>query len=386
MRDEQRVQAQEIEGYFQRTVVTRTGRYALPGLMLVVLLVATGFATRSPFLLAAALLLGVLLYLKKRLNGRIVRVKVRLHGTEFTAIGDGYDIQLKAPFRYKTGVARISSDHRGEETCFIRMVIDVDGKPIVLEEEVLPGYYPPQLDEIVGISGALGIAELTSLTPYPGTLWSLIESMESMAEDGANARLEENIKSLFRIGRQQLADKQYQEAIDTFNTIIRQNPDSPTAYYNRGAARYYAREELDKAVNDLTTALRLEPHQHKAYRMRGLVRGQQGNWAGLRDDCSLALKFHPTSAELFNLRGTACYRLQDYESALTNFENAVRLDPNRHESFYNRGLAKQRLGSLAEAVEDFQNALGLNPLFVEAERNLEAVRKQLAQIQANSQP
>ena len=386
MQDEPAVQAQVIEGYFRRTVVTRTRRYALPGLILVVSLVATGFAARSPFLLAAAIVVGVLLILSNRLNGRIRRVRVRLHGSALSAEGAGYDIQLQAPFRYKIGVARIAAAQRGEETCFVRMVIDVDGKPVVLEEEVLPGYYPPQLDEIVGISGALGIAELTSLTPYPGTLWSLIESMETPAEAGADAELEENIESLFRIGRQQLADKQYHEAIDTFNTLIRGSPDSSTAYYNRGASRYYAREELDKAVNDLTTALRLEPNQYKAYRMRGLVRGQQGDWAGLRDDCSLALKFHPTSAELYNLRGTACHRLQDYDAALTNFENAVRLDPNRHESFYNRGLAKQRQGRLPEALEDFQHALDLNPVFVEAQRNLEAVRQQLAQIHANSQP
>ena len=180
------------------------------------------------------------------------------------------------------------------------------------------------------------------------------------------------------------ADKQYGEAIETFSALIRLRPDSSQTYYNRGAARYHARSELDKAANDLTTALRLEPHQYKAYRMRGLVRAQQGDWAGLRDDCSLALQYHPTSAELHNLRGTACYRLKDYDAALASFEDAVRLDAGRHDSFYNRGLAKHRQGKLADAIKDYQQALNLNPAFVEAQRNLRATRQQLARSQTKS--
>ena len=111
---------------------------------------------------------------------------------------------------------------------------------------------------------------------------------------------------------------------------------------------------------------------------------RQGDWAGLRDDCSLALQYYPNSAELHNLRGTACYRLQDFAAALSSFEEAVRLDASRHESFYNRGLAKQRQGKLADAIEDFQQALNLNPAFVEAQRNLQAARRQLARRQTES--
>ncbi|MYE26358.1 MAG: tetratricopeptide repeat protein [Chloroflexi bacterium] len=263
----------------------------------------------------------------------------------------------------------------------MRMVIDVQGMPLVMEEQVQAGYYPPQLDEIVGISSALGIAELTSLTPYPGTLWSLIEGLEALTQASPAAEFEDSVESLFRIGRQQLADKDYMEAIETFSALLRQRPDSAPAYYSRGAARYHARTDLDKAVNDLTTALRLEPNQHKAYRLRGLVRAQLGDWAGLRDDCSLALQFHPTSAELHSLRGTACYRLKDYEAALANFDDAVRLDASQHESFYKRGLARHRQSNLTGAFEDFQQALKLNPDHIEAQRNMQTIRKQLARRQ-----
>lgn len=384
MRGDDLAQATTIEGYFRRSKVKRARSYTAPLLILLALLAASAFVLRSPLPLAAMFPIGFLLIASLKRKNKVKRVTARLKDSIFTVEGDGYDIHLEPPFRFKTGVERILATEHQDETCFVRMVIDVHGKPLVFEEPVLAGAYPPQLDEIVGISSALGIAELTSLTAYPGALWALIEGFESFAQVGAAGELAAHVQSLYRIGRQQLADKDYLEAIETFSGLLRQHPDSAPAYYNRGAARYHARIDLDKAINDLTTALRLEPNQYKAYRMRGLARAQQGDWAGLREDCSLALQFHPTSAELHNLRGTACYRLKDYDAALASFEDAIRLDASRHESFYNRGLARHRQGKLAEAIEDFQQALVLNPAFVEAQRNLQKARGQLARRQAKS--
>lgn len=381
MPGDESAQAQAIEGFFKRAQVRPVRPYSLPLLILLIILLLGAVIWRSPALLATAFAAGALLIVTLTRKSIVKQVKVRLAGSEFTVEGDGYDMRVEAPFRFKTGVERNPATEKDEESCFVRMVIDVQGMPLVMEEQVQAGYYPPQLDEIVGISSALGIAELTSLTPYPGTLWSLIEGLEALTQASPAAEFEDSVESLFRIGRQQLADKDYVEAIETFSALLRQRPDSAPAYYSRGEARYHARTDLDKAVNDLTTALRLEPNQHKAYRLRGLARARQGDWAGLRDDCSLALQFNPTSAELHNLRGTACYRLKDFDGALANFNDAVRLDASRHEALYNRGLARHRQGNLSGAFEDFQQALKLNPDHIEAQRNMQTIRKQLARRQ-----
>ena len=376
--------APAIEGYFRRTREKRARRFVLPLLVVLFAFVSATVVTGSPLLLAATVPIAVLVLYSLTRRRRVNRIKASLDGSMLSIDGDGYDIRLEAPFRFKTGVERKSAFETQDETCFVRMVIDIQGKPLVLEEEVLAGHYPPQLEEVVGIASAMGVAELTSLTPYPGTLWSLIDGLQSLTQFSARMDMEANVESLYRIGRKQLAEKNYREAIETFNAVLRQRPDSASAYYNRGAARYQARIDLEKAINDLTTALRLEPNQYKAYRVRGLARAQQGDWAGLRDDCSLALQYHPTSAEIHNLRGTACYRLKDYDAALASFEDAVRLDASRHESFYNRGLARHRQGRLAEAIDDFQQALNLNPAFVEAKRNLQSARQQLSRSQTTS--
>ena len=386
MRHEDSMQPPVIEGHFSPAQEQRAWRRLVPVALFLVILASAGLLARSPLALAAIAAAFFAIPLFLRLSGRRRLVKVLLSGSNLAVRGGGYDIQLQAPFRLKTGVERRPATARQDETCFVRMVIDVQGKPLVLEERVPAGYLPPPLDEIIGASSALGVADLTSLTPFPGTLWALIEQMEKLSRIGPQAEQSGQTGSLFRIGKAQAAGGRYIDAISTYSAIIRQSPDAALAYYSRGSARYYAREELDKAVNDLTTALRLDPNQYKAYRMRGLVRAQLGDWAGAREDCSAALQFQPSSAELYNLRGTACYRLEDYAAALANFDRAVSLDGRRGESFYNRGLAKRRLGKLEEALEDFQRALELKPAFVEARQNIDALRGQLAQKQASSKP
>ena len=362
-----------IEGYFRRERSRPSGRRKL--LILLPALVAI-LALLSPVLIlpAAALLAAAALLFAFR--SRKQRVLVRLDNDRFTVSSGGYDIRLTAPFRCKAGVERNLPADGEQEICFIRMVIDVHGKPLVLEEQVLAGYVPPPLPEIRGISSALGVAELTSQTPYPGTLWALIEQMRRLDASSQRIQADETIQRLIHDGERQLRDKQYREAIATYSAVIRQAPDSAAAYFGRGSARYYARLDLDRAVNDLTTTLRLDPQRKDVYRMRALVQAALGDWTSLRDDCSAALQFLPPTAEIYSLRGTASYRLEDFEGAMADFAAAIKLAPGRPESYYNRGLARQQAGRRREALADFQHALALNPNFEPAARSLDAVQSQ----------
>ena len=372
-----------IEGDFLLTKdITRRRLPLKPILAICIAVLVLATARQQLLLLLPGLLLTVLVWGAWRLSKRQRIVQLRMDELTLFIAGHGYDIQLDAPFRFKTGVQRITPAGQEDEICFVRIVIDVQGKPLVLEEQVLAGRMPPKLDEIVGLSSALGIAELTSCTTFPGTLWSVIQRLESLTLNQDTEQLDTNIATLFKLGERQMNEKIYSQAIDTFTSIIRLSPDSSLAYYKLGASRYFHRSELDKAVNDLTTSLRLEPDQYRCYRMRGLIQAQLGEWVAMRDDCTQAIQLHPNSAELYNLRGSACYRLQDYDSALEDFDLAVRLDANRYETYYNRGLAKQQMTLLNEALVDFRYALRLNPEFDNANRSVISIERRLAQLRS----
>ncbi len=384
MQSDSSPQSDIIEGSFLRTRdINRRGLPLKPLLAIcVAALILALAAGQQALLLGPAIVLALSVLGAWRLSKRQRIVRLRMDARSLSITGHGYDIQLEAPFRYKTGIQRIPPQGKDDETCFVRAVIDVRGKPLVLEEQVLAGRMPPKLDEILGLSSALGIAELTSCAPFPGTLWSVIRRLDSLRQDHDTEELDSNIATLFKLGERQMSERIYSQAIDTFTSIIRLSPDSALAYYSRGAARYYHRSELEKAVNDLVTSLRLEPDQYKCYRMLGLIHAQLGEWVAMREDCTRAIQLLPNSAELYNLRGSACYRLQDYDSALDNFEQSVRLDGQRYEAYYNRGLAKQQLRLLDEALADFRQARQLNPEFAAAERSADSVERRLEQLSA----
>ena len=373
-----------IEGSFLRTRnINRRGLPLKPllAICIVALILALVWGQQA-LLLGPILVLTLLVWATWRLSKRQRIVQLRMDERSLSITGHGYDILLEAPFRYKTGIQRNPPQGKEDETCFVRIVIDVRGKPLVLEEQVLAGRMPPKLDEILGLSSALGIAELSSCTPFPGTLWSVIRRLDTLRLDHDTEQLDSNIATLFKLGERQMSERIFSQAIDTFASIIRLSPDSSYAYYSRGAARYYHRSELDKAVNDLVTSLRLEPEQYKCYRMLGLIHAQLGEWVAMREDCTKAIQLLPDSAELYNLRGSACFRLQDYDSALDNFEQSVRLDGQRYEAYYNRGLVKQQLSMLDEALLDFRQATHLNPEFAAAVRSAEGVERRLELLQA----
>ncbi len=370
-----------IEGFFRPTRRAPTPRYLLLAAALSPALIAAGIFLAAWLLIVAGIAAGLLPLIARRYSRRQQQVLVSLAAETLSVRGGGYDITALAPFRFKTGVERNAAAGRQPERCFLRMVLDAHGRPLVFEELVPAGYIPPPLAEITGLSSALGMAELTSLSPYPGTLWALIERMESLQASNVSSARTAEIESLYRIGRQELAEKQPDAAIETFSAIIRQQADAPEAYFNRAAARYAANRDLPKALNDLTTALRLNPGQYQAFRLRGLIHARQGNWAGLRDDCSAAINVQPKRAELYHLRGMACYQLQDFEAAAADFDLAIQLEPERHESYYNRGLTRRKQGDLAGALADFQAALRLHPASPEAQRELEALQAQMEQSQ-----
>lgn len=367
-----------IEGDFFVTSVLQRRKW--PAVLLLALSLAiliAGISTIQLGVFGLGLVLTVLSCLVYRRRNRVGFTRLRLKSDQLSITGAGYQIHLVPPYRYKTGVQRIPATGKADETCFVRMVLDVNGRPLVLEEQVLQGHFPPKLDEITGLGSALGIAELSSCTPFPGTLWSLVQYCEATTAQRKENTPDQNIEALYRQGMRQIEEKSFAQAVDTFTSLIRLRPDSASAYLHRGLSRYHDRRNLDNAVNDLTTALRLDPAMSEVYRIRALVHALLEDWVAMRDDCTIALKMQPNSAELLSLRGTACYRLRDYGAAIFNCDHAIRLKGNSPESYYNRGLAKLQKQMLAEALTDFRYALQLNPRFEAATRSIISVQNQL---------
>ena len=80
----------------------------------------------------------------------------------------------------------------------------------------------------------------------------------------------------------------------------------------------------------------------------------------------------------YNL-GTSLYQLQRYEDASKAFEKSVEDKPEFEYGWYNLGTAYARLNRYQDAIDAFQRALQLNPNDEDAKRNLEIIKRKLAQ-------
>ena len=96
-----------------------------------------------------------------------------------------------------------------------------------------------------------------------------------------------------------------------YTLAILYNPESPTAYFNRGLT-YWARDEFDEAIDDYTESLFRNPRDPKVLHGRGvayLERSKAGDAVRAIDDFSKGIDIDDTILENFFSRALAYFML-----------------------------------------------------------------------------
>lgn len=121
--------------------------------------------------------------------------------------------------------------------------------------------------------------------------------------------------------------QQYDLTIADETKAIELNPQSDSAYFNRGLA-YYKKGQHDRAIADFNKAIELNP-----------------KFAVSED------------AEKYSARGKAAFDMaksdEDYYAAIDEFKKAVDSAPWLAQGYYNLGLAQERAGQIDDAMKNF---------------------------------
>lgn len=181
-----------------------------------------------------------------------------------------------------------------------------------------------------------------------------------------------------------LGQRDYDQAIESYNKVIGMDPNLVMAYNNRGVAYIY-KEQYDKAISDFNKAISLKPDDADAYDHRGNVYSRKDQYDLAIADYSKAISLKPDFAFAYYNRGNVYYSKEQYDLAIADWDKAIALEPAKYKAvlrplidraevlqkksgthaytYYMQGHAYLEKGpdTLNEAIRALTKAIALDP-------------------------
>jgi len=139
-----------------------------------------------------------------------------------------------------------------------------------------------------------------------------------------------------------LQNQDYQEAINSLNKAIEQDPRDPFAYYYRGFS-YLQLEDYSRAIPDLEKATILDSTFSEAYGAQAVAYLKLNDYEEAVKAATKAIIYNPKDATSLFTRGVAYNFLGKYEQAYRDFDEAANLDPTNRDAITNRDLLLKKL-------------------------------------------
>lgn len=214
--------------------------------------------------------------------------------------------------------------------------------------------------------------------PYKKAL-EAFEKVQALEEEGsvnytmAVQKIEEIWANNVNKGAALYSDKDYENAIQYFNTAKMARPQDTTAYIYAGISAQQA-GDLDAAA------------ENYAFLVDSLDYESQDFYNSLiyiylveKKDNEKALNYLRNAQELFPENGdflkqeiTLLINNQQYEEAEQKLDKAIEQEPDNAILFYNRGYLAEQMGNGENAIENYKKAIELDPSYFDATFNLAA--------------
>ncbi|MGN0034056.1 MAG: tetratricopeptide repeat protein [Candidatus Limimorpha sp.] len=174
-----------------------------------------------------------------------------------------------------------------------------------------------------------------------------------------------NHKHYILMGRLDLSEEKYSDAIRNFNIAINAKPSDFEGYLLRGIAKY-SLHDFTGAIDDFSKVIEIHPLYIRAYQYRGAANDQLSNYADAIADFKKAISLDPYSEDLHLASGSTLMHLNKFEEAVAEFDTALIINPENSNAFISRGIAKRYLEDLDGALEDMNKAVYYDFFNIEA--------------------
>lgn len=155
-------------------------------------------------------------------------------------------------------------------------------------------------------------------------------------------------------------NKEYQEALDAFNTFLLSNPNNVSAWFYKGSI-LDKEEEYPEALRAYDNALRLSNSpstRRKLWYNKGIILDNTKEYYAAIDayDRSIENDTENESQKAYYNKGNALYKTSNYEEAVLAYSGAIKLDPNYKKAIFNQGNAFYMQNMYKEAAEAYTHA------------------------------
>lgn len=159
-----------------------------------------------------------------------------------------------------------------------------------------------------------------------------------------NAYAQNSAEEHLKAGMKYFVEKNYDNAINEYNTAIQLNPDFGLAYFFRGMA-CSENGDLDQAMSDFDKVIVHNPDITEAHYFRGYVYQKKGDFAQAIVDYNKAIQINPDFIEardglasVYGDMGLVCLKKNDFDKAIFNYSKAIEISPNHLKYMQSAGL------------------------------------------------
>lgn len=155
---------------------------------------------------------------------------------------------------------------------------------------------------------------------------------------------------------------------------IELNPGYWMGYFVRGNI-WGSKKEYDKAIEDYNTASKLNPENADIYINRGYVWDDKKEYDKAIEDYNKAIQLSPEDEVAYNNRGYVWHDKKEYNKAIEDYSKAIELKPEYAAPCYNLALIEKDTGNIKAAIEHFQRSKELGHRIEDAEYWINELRE-----------
>ncbi len=134
-------------------------------------------------------------------------------------------------------------------------------------------------------------------------------------------------------------------------TIASAQNKTAAEFIENGIDKFEEKEYME-AIVSFNEAIKLDSKASQAYYMRGNIKQKFADVHGAMKDYNKAIESKPDFSEAYFERGNIKYLLQDYYGAINDYSKTIELNENNLDAYYKRGQAKQQLEAYQDAIND----------------------------------